>query len=154
MTTPSEARQRAILDRLDRFSRLMDSSIGLPFTRFRIGIEAIIGLLPVVGDMAGLILSGYVLVEAQRAGASKAVKLRMFRNMVIDFLGGLLPVVGGDAFDAVYKANTRNTRLLRNYLEKELAIEPPPPPFPPWGGTLIGLSILFAVITGGLSLIL
>lgn len=151
MTTPSEARQRAILNRLDRFSRLMDSSIGLPFTRFRIGIEAIIGLLPVVGDMAGLILSGYVLVEARRAGASKAVKLRMFRNMVIDFLGGLLPVVG-DAFDAVYKANTRNTRLLRNYLEKELAIEPPPPPFP-WG-TLIGLSILFAVITGGLSLIL
>ena len=75
----------------------------------------------------------------------------MLRNMVIDFLGGLLPVVG-DAFDAVYKANTRNTRLLRNYLEKQLAIEPPPPPFP-WG-TLIGLSILFAVITGGLSLIL
>ncbi|HAC26317.1 MAG TPA: DUF4112 domain-containing protein, partial [Marinobacter hydrocarbonoclasticus] len=90
MTTPSEARQRAILNRLDRFSRLMDSNIGLPFTRFRIGIEAIIGLLPVVGDMAGLILSGYVLVEAQRAGASKAVKLRMLRNMVIDFLGGLL----------------------------------------------------------------
>ena len=108
-------------------------------------------MLPVVGDAVGLVLAGYVLVEAQRAGASKDVKLRMLRNMGIDFLGGLLPVIG-DGFDAVYKANTRNTRLLRNYLEKELAIEPPPPPFP-WM-TVIWLSVLFAVVTGGLTLIL
>ncbi len=113
-------------------------------------MEAIIGLVPVVGDMAGLALSGYVLLEAQRAGASKDVKLRMLRNMGIDFVGGLLPVVG-DAFDAIYKANTRNTRLLKNYLEEQLAVEPPPPPFP-WV-TLIWLSVLFAVITGGLTLI-
>lgn len=73
----------------------------------------------------------------------------MLRNMGIDFVGGLLPVVG-DAFDAIYKANTRNTRLLRNYLEKQLAVEPPPPPFP-WK-ILIGLSILFGVITAGLIL--
>jgi len=151
MPKPSVARQRAILARLDKFSRLTDSSIGIPFTRIRIGAEAVIGLLPVVGDAAGLVLSGYVLLEAQRAGASKAVKLQMLRNMGIDFIGGLLPVVG-DAFDAVYKANTRNTRLLRNYLEKELAIEPPPPPFP-WM-TVIWLSILFAVVTGGLTLVL
>jgi hypothetical protein len=150
MPKPSEARQRAILARLDKFSRFTDSNIAIPFTNVRIGAEAVIGLLPVVGDIAGLVLAGYVLLEAQRAGASKAVKLRMLRNMGIDFLGGLLPVVG-DAFDAVYKANTRNTLLLRNYLEKELAIEPPPPPFP-WR-TVIGLSVLFAVVTGGLTLL-
>jgi len=148
MPKPSVARQRAILARLNKFSRLTDSSIGIPFTRIRIGAEAVIGLLPVVGDAAGLLLSGYVLLEAQRAGASKAVKLKMLRNMGIDFIGGLVPVVG-DAFDAVYKANTRNTRLLRNYLEKELAVEPAPP-FP-WGN-VIALSILFAVVTGGLIL--
>lgn len=151
MTKPSEARQRAILERLDKFSRFTDSSIGIPFTKFKIGAEAVIGLLPVVGDMAGLVLSGYVLVEAQRAGASKDVKLQMLRNMGIDFLGGLMPVVG-DAFDAIFKANTRNTRLLRNYLEEQLAVEPPPPPFP-WM-TLIWLSVLFAIVTGGLSLVL
>src|SRR5680860_542588 len=106
--------------------------------------------VPVVGDMAGLVLSGYVLVEAQRVGASKEVKQQMLRNMGIDFVGGLLPVVG-DAFDAIYKANTRNTRLLRNYLEKQLAAEPPPPPFP-WK-FLIGLSILFGVLTAGLMLV-
>lgn len=148
---PTEARQRATLKRLETFSRLTDSSIGIPFTRFKFGVEAIIGLVPVVGDFVGLVLSGYVLVEAQRVGASKTVKQRMLRNMVVDFLGGLLPVVG-DAFDAIYKANTRNTGLLRNYLEQQLAVEPPPPPFP-WK-TLIWLSILFAVVTGGLILVL
>ncbi|MGO1693016.1 MAG: DUF4112 domain-containing protein [Marinobacter sp.] len=146
MAKPTEARQRAILERLDKFSRFTDNSIGIPFTRFQIGAEAVIGLVPVLGDAAGLVLSSYVLVEAQRAGASKDVKLLILRNMGIDFVGGLVPVVG-DAFDAIYKANTRNTRLLRNYLEEQLAVEPPPPPFP-WK-TLIGLSILFGVITAG-----
>lgn len=151
MPKPTEARQRAILARLDRFSRFTDSSVGVPFTRYKIGADAIIGVLPVIGDFAGLAMSGYVLLEAQRAGASKDVKLRMLRNVGIDFVGGLLPVFG-DAFDAVYKANTRNTRLLRNYLEEQLAVEPPPPPFP-WRA-LIFLTILFALITGGLTLIL
>jgi hypothetical protein len=149
MTKTTKAQQQAVLKRLEKFSRFTDSSIGIPFTKFQIGAEAVIGLVPVVGDMAGLVLSGYVLVEAQRVGASKEVKQQMLRNMGIDFVGGLLPVVG-DAFDAIYKANTRNTRLLRNYLEKQLAVEPPPPPFP-WK-ILIGLSILFGVITAGLML--
>lgn len=151
MTKPTEQKQRDTLRRLDRFSRFTDSSIGIPFTRYRIGAEAIIGLVPVLGDIAGLVLSGYVLVEAQRVGASREVKMRMLRNMGIDFLGGLLPVFG-DAFDAIYKANTRNTRLLRRYLEEQLAVEPPSPPFP-WRA-LIFLSILFAIITGGLTLVL
>ena len=130
MAARTEAQQRATLERLEKFSRFTDSSIGIPFTKFQIGAEAIIGLVPLVGDAAGLILSSYVLIEAQRAGASKGVKLRMLRNIGIDFLGGLLPVVG-DAFDAIYKANTRNTKLLKNYLEEQLEVEPPPPPFPP-----------------------
>ena len=148
---PIEARQRATLSRLEKFSRFTDSSFGIPFTRLSIGAEAIIGLVPVIGDFAGLVLSSYVLIEAQRAGVSRAVKLRMLRNMGIDFLGGMLPVVG-DAFDAIYKANTRNTRLLKNYLEEQLAVEPPAPPFP-WK-TLVGLSILFAAMAGGVALIL
>jgi len=150
MAKPTEARQRAILARLDKFSRFTDSSIGIPFTRFKIGAEAIIGLVPVLGDAAGLVLSSYVLIEAQRAGANKAVKVLILRNMGIDFVGGLMPVVG-DAFDAIYKANTRNTRLLRNYLEEQLSVEPPAPPFP-WK-ILIGLSLLFGVVTAGLMLI-
>lgn len=147
----NEARQRAILARLDKFSRFSDRSIGIPFTNFRFGFEAVIGLFPVVGDFVGLLMSAYVLIEAQRAGASMSVKLRMLRNVAIDFFGGLLPVVG-DAFDAIYKANTRNTALLRRYLEDQLAIEPPPPPFP-WK-TLIWLSVFFGIVTYGLWLLL
>lgn len=143
MDEQRRARQEAVLSRLDRFSRFTDSSLRIPFTRFKLGAEAIIGLIPGVGDLAGLVLSGYVLVEAQRAGASGATKRRMVRNMLIDFVGGLVPVVG-DAFDAIYKANTRNTRLLRMELRRELGREEEKR-FP-WG-TLLGLSLLFGAIT-------
>lgn len=142
----TEAKQKAVLMRLNRFSRIMDSSIGIPFTRFRLGVESLIGLLPVVGDVAGLTLSLYVFLEAQQVGASRAVKLKILRNIGIDFVGGLLPVVG-DAFDVLFKANTRNTKLLENYLNDQLA-EPAQRAFP-WQAW-IGLSILFAVIALGL----
>lgn len=118
MPKPSKAEQQAILKRLDTFSRFTDSSVPIPFTSFRIGTEAIIGILPIVGDAVGLLLSSYVLFEAHRAGASRWVKLRILANMGIDFLGGLIPLAG-DVFDAFFKANTRNTRLLREHLEKE-----------------------------------
>ncbi|EKF75528.1 hypothetical protein A11A3_04189 [Alcanivorax hongdengensis A-11-3] len=144
MAEPTREEQQAALQRLEKFSRFTDSNIGIPFTKFRIGAEAIIGLIPGFGDLAGLVLASYVLVEAQRAGASGKVKRRMVRNMLIDFFGGLLPVVG-DAFDAIFKANTRNTVLLKTWLEKQLDTEPPAPPFP-WG-TLLGLSLLFGAIT-------
>ncbi len=148
---PTEAEQRAILQRLDKFSRFTDSSIGLPFTRFKIGVEAIVGLIPGIGDLVGLAMSGYVLLEAQRAGASGEVKRRMMRNIAIDFVGGLVPVFG-DAFDAVYKANTRNTRMLRDYLHAQLSVEEPPRVFP-WR-ILIGLTVLFAGIVGGAAVLL
>lgn len=121
--------KQAALARLDRFSRMADNAIGIPFTRFRIGFEPIIGLVPVLGDFAGLIMSGYVLVEAHRAGASTRVKGQMVRNMAIDFFGGLVPVIG-DAFDFAFKANARNAQLLRDYLETELKPEPKKPSFP------------------------
>lgn len=145
---PTEAQQRAILERLEKYSRFTDSSIGLPFTRYKIGVEAVIGLVPGIGDLIGLAMSSYVLLEAQRAGASSAIKRRMVRNILIDFVGGLVPVVG-DAFDAIFKSNTRNTRLLSEYLQKELAIEQPPSPFN-WK-LLIGLSVLFAGVAGGIA---
>ena len=123
MDEQERQRYQAVLERLDRFSTWTDSSIGIPFTRFRIGLEAIVGLIPGIGDVVGLLLSGYVLLQAQKVGASGKVKRRMVRNILVDFLGGLLPVVG-DAFDAVFKANTRNTRLLREYLYEQLEEEP------------------------------
>ncbi|WP_024598185.1 DUF4112 domain-containing protein [Pseudoalteromonas sp. TAE56] len=116
----SQIKTQAAIARLERFSKLTDSSIGIPFTKFNIGLEAVIGLIPVIGDAAGLILSSYVLIEAQRLGVSKRIKTKMIINMLIDFVGGLVPFFG-DIFDAFFKANTRNTRLLKKHLNKQLS---------------------------------
>lgn len=125
MTTrnPSTEEHRRTLERLDRYSYWTDSNIRVPFTKFRFGLSPLIGLIPGVGDFAGLILSLYVLHEARKIGASRGVQRKMVRNMLIEFFGGLIPVFG-DAFDAVYKANTKNTALLRNYIYKQLGEEP------------------------------
>ncbi|WP_286748688.1 DUF4112 domain-containing protein [Marinobacter sp. UBA2688] len=126
MSTPvSQEEKQAALARLNRFSQMADNAIGIPFTRFRIGLEPIIGLVPVLGDLAGLLMSCYVLLEAHRAGASPRVKQQMVRNMLIDFFGGLVPVIG-DVFDFAWKANVRNTQLLREHLETELNVQQKP----------------------------
>ena len=117
-----QAKQTATLARLSRFSQITDSSIRIPFTKFKFGVEAMIGIVPVIGDFAGLILSSYVLFEAQRLGVSWHIKFRILLNMTIDFIGGLVPILG-DIFDAFFKANTRNTRLLKNNIAKRLKAE-------------------------------
>ena len=115
----SQIKAQAAIARLERFSKLTDSNIGIPFTKFNIGLEAVIGLIPVIGDGAGLILSSYVLIEAQRLGASKRIKTKIIINMLIDFVGGLVPFFG-DIFDAFFKANTRNTQLLKRHINKRI----------------------------------
>lgn len=114
----NEKSHQATLKRLERFSRFTDSSIGIPFTKFKLGAESLIGIIPGIGDLAGLVLSSYVLFEAQRLGVSWRVKLQIIFNMLIDFLGGLVPIFG-DVFDIFFKANTRNTRLLKEYILKQ-----------------------------------
>jgi len=118
----SQIKAQAAIARLERFSKLTDSSIGIPFTKFNIGLEAVIGLIPVIGDAAGLILSSYVLIEAQRLGVTKRIKTKMIINMLIDFVGGLVPFFG-DIFDAFFKANTRNTRMLKKHIAKQVKVE-------------------------------
>ncbi|TVR94886.1 MAG: DUF4112 domain-containing protein [Wenzhouxiangellaceae bacterium] len=134
--------QSQVLKRLDRFSYWTDSNFRVPFTRFRFGLSPLIGLVPVVGDAIGLVLSLYVLQQARLVAAPRRLQLRMVANMLIEFFGGLLPVIG-DAFDAIYKANTRNTELLRGWLHEQLD-ELPKKRFPWW--TLIWLSLLLALI--------
>jgi len=141
MSSPADRElHEQTLERLDRFSFWTDSNFRVPFTGFRFGLSPLIGLVPVIGDAVGLVLSLYVLREARRVRASRGVQLRMIRNMLIEFVGGLIPVIG-DAFDAIYKANTRNTELLRVWLHEQLETTPKKP-FPWW--TLIWLSALIA----------
>ena len=99
-----------------RFAWLLDNSIRLP-GGFRIGIEAILGLVPGIGDAAGLVLALYVPWVAWRSHASVPTLLHMTANIAIEALVGAVPVIG-DLFDFAWKANTRNVALLDSHLEQ------------------------------------
>jgi hypothetical protein len=102
--------------RLGRLAWLLDNSIALPGTRFRIGLDAIIGLIPGLGDLIGVLASGYIVREAARLGAPPSVLTRMAFNVAVEGLVGLVPILG-DVFDAVWKANQRNYALLEAHIE-------------------------------------
>ena len=107
----------ARLARLRRVARLMDSSFGLPGTRFRFGLDSLFGLAPVAGDAASALVSLYIVLEARRLGAPTALLARMVGNMAADTLGGSVPLLG-DLFDAAFKSNLRNLALLENWLQR------------------------------------
>lgn len=114
------------LDRLDRLARNMDSRYRVPGTNIRFGWDALIGLIPGVGDIATLGPAGFILLEAHRMGAPNGVKARMMANTGIDWVVGTIPLVG-DLFDVGLKANRRNVALLRGHLEKQGTVSPVPP---------------------------
>lgn len=111
-TSSSETRQR-----LQRVAWLLDRMIPIPgFRNLRIGLDALIGLIPGIGDAIGALMSSYILAEAVNLNVPKTVLLRMGFNIVIDSLLGIIPLLG-DVFDLVWQANYRNVRLLDAYLE-------------------------------------
>lgn len=93
------------------FGKLMDNAVELPGVNQKVGLDALIGVLPVAGDGVSFMISLYPLVVAYRAGAGPALLLKMGGNLLLDFLVGLIPVLG-DLFDVAFKANVRNLRLL------------------------------------------
>ncbi|OAB56386.1 hypothetical protein AY599_21230 [Leptolyngbya valderiana BDU 20041] len=149
MDAEERHRHESALARLERFSYWTDNNFGIPFTRFRIGVGPLIGLIPGIGDLVDLLMSLWVVNEARRIGAQKTLLLRMLGHLVIDFLGGLLPIVG-DVFDAFYKANTRNTALLKGYLEGQLGQAGPG--FP-WGKLVLAVLLAGLAVTLGVILL-
>ena len=103
--------QQAQRQQLRQLAWLLDSAIPIPGTRFTIGLDALLGLIPLVGDLIGVFISSYIVKEAARMGAPRIVLMRMAANVGIEGLVGVVPFVG-DAFDAAWKANQRNVRLL------------------------------------------
>lgn len=107
----------AKLERLRYLSNIWDNALSVPGTKLRVGLESIIGLLPFGGDAIGLLLSCYILFHAIQFKLPKTILLRMVANILIDAVGGVVPVFG-DLFDTAWKANTRNVDLLEAHLHR------------------------------------
>lgn len=114
----------AALKRIYRLGYLLDNSIRIPIIGYRIGFDALIGLIPGLGDAAGLALSTYIIYEASRYGVPKKKLLKMLGNTGIETLAGFVPVLG-DVFDMTWKANARNVALLHEHLGVEGMEKPP-----------------------------
>jgi hypothetical protein len=105
----------ARLARLRKLAWLIDASFGLPGTRFRFGLNSVIGLLPVGGDAVLGALSLYIIYEAAQLGVPRHKLVKMLANVGVEVFGGSIPIVG-DLFDMALKANMRNLRIIEDHL--------------------------------------
>jgi hypothetical protein len=104
--------------RLEALAKLLDVAFILPGTNIRYGIDGLIGLIPVVGDVITTAISLWLVREARSLGAPWHITARMLGNVALDGAVGLIPVAG-DAFDVMFRANIRNMKLLRGWMEKQ-----------------------------------
>jgi hypothetical protein len=109
---PDDARKRAARGRLILLTRLLDSAVHVPVLRTRVGLDALLGLVPVVGDLVSGALGLYLVFEARQLGASRWLQARMIGNLLMDAAVGAVPVAG-DLFDIYFKAHVRNLKLLQ-----------------------------------------
>lgn len=108
---------QATLTRLEAIATVMDSAVRIPGTKIVMGLDALLGLLPVVGDAISGAIGSYLIWEARRLGASRVLIARMATNTTIDTVLGSIPIVG-DVLDVAYKSNRKNIDLLKAHLEK------------------------------------
>jgi hypothetical protein len=102
----------------ERLVHLMDSQFKIPFINFRFGLDPIIGLIPVVGDLVSLAISALIVKSLVTAGMPRKLIFKMIANILLDFLIGEIPVVG-DIWDFFNQANRKNLRLARAHFESE-----------------------------------
>ena len=116
LKTASPSQGEAIR-RMEMMAKLLDNAFVIPGTNKRVGIDAIIGLVPGLGDIATTILSSYVIWEARNLGVSRIAIGRMLTNLAIHASVGAIPILG-DVFDAFFRVNQRNMRIVRSQLDK------------------------------------
>jgi len=107
-------RPAADISGLQQLARLLDAAVRVPGTNIRFGLDALLGLIPGAGDIAGGLLSSFIIAKAANLGAPRSVLARMVMNVAIDSIVGAVPILG-DIFDVGWKSNTRNAALLERY---------------------------------------
>lgn len=113
---------QAALERARRAGTLLDEAVEIPGIGYRVGIDPILSIMPVSGDLAGAALSMYIVAEATRLGVPPKTLVRMLANIGVDTVGGSVPVAG-TLVDAVWKANQRNVALLEDHLAERNGTE-------------------------------
>jgi hypothetical protein len=114
----SRPRSRAErIARIEWLSSLLDTAIVVPGTPIRFGLDALIGLVPGIGDAITALLALYIVREARALGAPRILIARMLANVALDGVVGAVPVAG-DLFDVAFRANRRNVALLRQHLDR------------------------------------
>jgi hypothetical protein len=102
---------------LRRFAHVMDEAFAIPGTKIRVGLDALLGLIPGIGDVTGAVLSTWIIAGALRHRVPMRVILRMVLNVAIDLIFGAIPVAG-DVFDFLYEENMKNMRLLEKHRDR------------------------------------
>ena len=116
----SQPRSRADrIARIDALATLLDTAFILPGTNIRFGFDAMIGLIPGIGDAITTLMSLYIVREARALGAPRHLVARMLVNVALDGVIGAVPLLG-DAFDVMWRANRRNMALLQRHLADEV----------------------------------
>ena len=111
-TDPHSVRQR-----VEALEKLLERSFVIPGTKIPFGLDSVIGLVPVIGDLITAAMGAYMVWEARNLGMSKWQLMRMSANIGIDTALGAIPLVG-DAFDFIWRSNSKNLRIIRKHLDK------------------------------------
>jgi hypothetical protein len=117
-TLPSLGRDAAsVRQRIEMLEQVLEELVTIPGTNQRVGLDAILGFIPVVGDLVTAAMGSYLIWEARNLGLSKIQLVRMAANVGIDTAIGAVPVVG-DLFDLAFRSNRKNLRIIRRHLDK------------------------------------
>ncbi len=108
----------AELDRIEKLVQILDNWFLIPGTNVRVGLDAIVGLIPGAGDVVMLLANIHVVQRLSELGLPALVRLRMYGNVLIDLAVGAIPILG-DIFDVAFKSNVRNLALARRYLNRD-----------------------------------
>jgi hypothetical protein len=131
------------LQHLKTLSRVLDTALPIPGTSYRFGLDAIVGLVPGIGDAIGAVFALYIVFQAARMGVPKATLVRMIGNVGIDTLVGEIPLLG-DLFDVGFKSNIKNLALIEQHVNQPLAARAQS------GRLLLGLGIGLLVLLIGI----
>jgi hypothetical protein len=107
----------SVRQRVEALELLLERSFVVPGTKIPFGLDSILGLVPVLGDVITAVMGAYLVWEARNLGLSKWQLVRMTANVGIDTALGAIPVIG-DAFDFVWRSNSKNLRIIRKHLDK------------------------------------